>query len=93
MLEQYGSPDENPSFWAVISASTYVGDLSGPIQLHHGTEDQSVPLDYSLMLEQQIVAAGKPVELYTYEGDDHNIAKNWGMAMTRSVEFMDRHVK
>ena len=93
MLEQYGSPDENPSFWAAISASTYVGDLSGPIQLHHGTEDQSVPLEYSLMLEQQIVAAGKPVELYTYEGDDHNIAKNWGTAMNRSVEFMDRHVK
>ena len=93
MLAQYGSPDENPSFWAAVSTSAYVGYLSGPIQLHHGTADQSVPLEYSLMLEQQIVAAGKPVELYTYQGDDHNIAKNWGTAMNRSVEFMDRHVK
>jgi dipeptidyl aminopeptidase/acylaminoacyl peptidase len=93
LLKQYGTPDENPSFWAAISAVTYVGDLSGPLQLHHGTADQTVPLEYSLMLEEQISAAGKPVELYTYEGDDHNIAKNWGTAMTRSVEFMDRHVK
>jgi len=33
------------------------------------------------------------VELYAYEGDDHNIAKNWGLAMTRSVTFMDAPVK
>jgi dipeptidyl aminopeptidase/acylaminoacyl peptidase len=93
MLEQYGSPEENPSFWGAISANTYVGDLSGTIQLHHGTADQSVPLEYSLLLEEQITAVGKPVELYTYEGDDHNIARNWGTAMGRSVEFMDRYVK
>jgi len=28
-----------------------------------------------------------------YEGDDHNISRNWGMAMTRSVAFLDRHLK
>jgi len=93
LVERYGSPAENPAFWAAISANTYVADLSGPVQLHHGTEDKSVPLEYSLKLEQQIAAAGKEVELYTYPGDDHNIAQNWGTAMSRSVAFMDEHVK
>ncbi|MBC7234226.1 MAG: dienelactone hydrolase family protein [Chloroflexi bacterium] len=86
-LRQLGG---EPHFWAAISANTYVGDLSGPIQLHHGTADHSVPLEYSLELEKQIRATGKSVELYVYEGDDHNIAKNWGLAMNRSVQFMDK---
>lgn len=72
---------------------TYVRDLSGPIQWHHGTADRSVPLEYSLSLEQQIVAAGKPVDLYTYAGDGHNIAKSFGLAMKRSVASMDKYVK
>jgi dipeptidyl aminopeptidase/acylaminoacyl peptidase len=93
MLTRYGTAAENPNFWAVISANSYVAELSGPVQIHHGTADQSVPLEYSLMLERQIVAAGRLVELYLYEGDDHNIAQNWGTAMTRSVVFMDRWVK
>ena len=92
-LDRYGTPEENPAFWAAISPNAYVGDLSGPIQLHHGTADEKVPLEYSLLLEEQIRAAGRPVELFVYEGDDHNIASNWGIAMTRSVRFMDEHIK
>ena len=33
-IEQYGTPEENPQFWASVSANTYLGDLSGPLQLH-----------------------------------------------------------
>lgn len=91
--DRYGTPEENPAFWAAISANAHVGDLSGPVQIHHGTVDDNVPLEYSLLLADEIKAAGGEVELYTYEGDDHNIARNWGTAMTRSVAFMDRWVK
>ena len=35
----YGSPEENPAFWASISANSFLADLSGPVQLHHGTAD------------------------------------------------------
>ena len=91
-LEKYGGLEENASFWTAISANSYLAEISGPVALHHGTADASVPLEYSLVLAEQIEAAGKPVELYTYEGDDHNIAGTWGLAMTRSVDFMDEHV-
>jgi hypothetical protein len=33
------------------------------------------------------------VELYTYEGDDHNISNSFSIAMTRSIEFFDRYLK
>ena len=37
--------------------------------------------------------AGKSVELYTYPGDDHNMASNFGIAAQRSIEFFDIYLK
>jgi dipeptidyl aminopeptidase/acylaminoacyl peptidase len=93
MLEMYGSPEENPEFYAAISPDTYLSDLSGPVQLHHGTADTSVPVEYSETLQTQIQAVGKPVELFTYQGDNHNISVNFGKAMARSLQFFDTYVK
>jgi dipeptidyl aminopeptidase/acylaminoacyl peptidase len=93
MLETYGSPEENPAFYASISPNTYLADLSGPIQLHHGTADTSVPVEYSEQLETQVQAAGKTVELFVYQRDNHNISANFGKAMARSVRFFDTYVK
>jgi fermentation-respiration switch protein FrsA (DUF1100 family) len=93
LLETYGSPEENPEFWAAISPNSYLKDLSGPVQLHHGTADTSVPVEFSETLQTQIQAVGKPVELYLYEGDNHNISVNFGTAMQRSIQFFDTYVK
>ena len=93
LIETYGSPEENPEFWAAISPNTYLSDLSGPIQLHHGTADASVPVEFSETLQTQIQAVGKPVELYLYENDNHNISVNFSTAMARSIQFFDTYVK
>lgn len=93
LIEKYGSPEKNPEFWNSISANSYLADISGPIQLHHGTADTSVPVEFSEKLDEQLKKANKPVESYIYEGDDHNIANNLGIALQRSVEFFDKHLK
>ncbi len=93
LVERYGAPAENPEFWASISANSFVADLSGPIQLHHGTADTSVPIAFSQLLFDEITAAGGEVEYYTYAGDDHNLAGQFSLAMQRSVAFFDAHVK
>lgn len=93
LTDKYGSPEENPSFWNSISANSYLSEISGLLQLHHGTADSSVPIEFSEKLYQQLKAAGKEGELYTYQGDDHNISANFGVAMQRSVEFFDRYLK
>lgn len=92
-LQRYGSPQQNPQFWDSISANAFLADLSGPVQLHHGTADEEVPLAFSEKLAQQIQAAGGQVELYTYPGDDHNISRSFNRAMQRTVEFFDRYLK
>ena len=37
--ELYGTPEQNPAFWDSISATSFVRDLSGPLQLHHDLAD------------------------------------------------------
>ena len=93
MLDIYGSPEENPAFYASISPNAYLADLSGPIQLHHGTADTSVPVAYSETLYAQIQAVGRPVELFVYKNDNHNISANFSTAMARSIQFFDTYVK
>jgi fermentation-respiration switch protein FrsA (DUF1100 family) len=92
-LETYGSPESNPVFWDSISPNAYLVDVSGPIQLHHGTADTSVPPEFSQTLYQELQDAGKPAELYTYKGDNHNLSQSFATAMKRSVEFFDEYVK
>lgn len=93
LIDAHGMPAENPDFWTSISANSYVADLSGPIQLHHGTADASVPVALSDLLHEEIVQAGGDVEYYVYEGDDHNLSGYFSLAMQRSLDFFDRHVK
>jgi dipeptidyl aminopeptidase/acylaminoacyl peptidase len=92
-IRQFGTPDENPEFWNSISSNTFLHHLSGPLQLHHGTADTSVPLAASETLYQQMLAAGQPVEFYTYEGDNHNLSGFFSTAMLRTVAFFDQHLK
>lgn len=93
LVEQYGEPSENPGFWDALSANAYVADLSGPVQLHHGTADAEVPAYFSENYFSDVIAAGKVAEYYVYEGDDHNISAGFETAMRRSLEFLDAHVK
>ena len=92
-VETNGTPSENPTFWNRLSANSYLQDLTGPVQIHHGTGDSTVPYDYSVTLDEQIRAVGGNVELYLYPGDDHNIASNRDNALTLSVAFFHQYVR
>jgi len=93
MIGSYGSPQTNPDLWNGISANSYLADLSGPVQIHTGTGDATVPYGMSVRLDQQIRAAGGTSELFLWEGDDHNIATHRDDALLLSVAFMHVHVR
>jgi dipeptidyl aminopeptidase/acylaminoacyl peptidase len=61
--------------------------------LHHSVTDETVPVASSQTLYAEMQAAGKPAELFTYPGDNHDIAANFGIAMQRTVAFFDKYVK
>jgi uncharacterized protein len=85
--------DENRAFWDAIDPFAYLEEISGPVQIHHGTADDSVPVEYSEILHVSLEEAGQRSELYLYPGDNHNISRNFGIAAQRSVAFFDRYLK
>lgn len=91
--KQYGQPSDTNEFWKAISATTYLSDITSPIQLHHGLADETVPPALSQILNDKLKKLGKPVELYEYEGNDHNISQSFGLAMQRTIQFFDTHLK
>jgi dipeptidyl aminopeptidase/acylaminoacyl peptidase len=93
LSETFGTPEQNPEFWNSLSAHAYLDDISGPIQLQHGTGDTSVPVEFSQNLEKLMKDEGKDVELYIYPGDDHNLSRNFSVAMQRSLTFFNTYVK
>jgi dipeptidyl aminopeptidase/acylaminoacyl peptidase len=93
LQDTYGSPETNPDFWNSISANSFVSDISGPVQLHHARGDESVPWEFSQSLADDLATANRSHELYLYEGDNHNISANFGLAMRRSLAFFDTYLK
>jgi dipeptidyl aminopeptidase/acylaminoacyl peptidase len=92
-ISEYGTPQENPDFWNAISANSYLADISGPLQLHHGTGDTEVPLEFSQTLYEELTQAGKTAEFYTYKDDNHNLSNYFSQAMTRTIEFFNKYLK
>jgi uncharacterized protein len=92
-VARYGIPAENPRFWDAISATSFLKDLSGPLQLHHGTADAVVPVAYSEELAAAIQRAGGKAGLYTYPGEDHNLVSSFTSAMTRTLQFFNQTLK
>ncbi len=93
LFDTYGDFDENPEFWAAVSPNSYLDEISGPVQLHHGTGDTVVPIILSDLLAAELDAAGVENEYYVLQGDDHNISQFFTLSMQRSLAFFDEHVK
>lgn len=92
-IEQYGTPEQNPVFWDSVSATSYLAELSGPLELHHGTADEDVPVEFSIRLAELGRQYGQIVNLYTYDGDNHNISKYFSQAMRQTIAFYDIYLK
>ena len=93
LTDKYGDFTANPEFWESISPIFHVSEISGPLQIHHGTNDGEVPILFSERLRDAMVEADKEVEYFAYTGDDHNLSRNLSAALNRSVEFFDKYLK
>jgi dipeptidyl aminopeptidase/acylaminoacyl peptidase len=92
--ERWGHPDEAPDLYRRMSSRAYLADVAGPVQIHHGTSDASVPYQHGLTLDRALTAAGKPHEFFTYPGAPHNWSGAiWETAFGRSLAWLDAQVK
>lgn len=87
VADTYGLPEDNPRFWSTVSARTYLDRVDVPVQIHHGTADQTCPLKWSKATAGALRGAGKEVRLFTYPGEPHRFDDDWPLLMRRTVDF------
>lgn len=92
LVLENGLPSTNEAFWNKLEPYNFLGDISGAVQLQHGTADASVPVELSLRLKEELERAGQAVEYYEYEGDNHNLSKNFSPAWQRTIEFFKKNL-
>jgi len=94
LIDQYGTPETNPSFWKAIDPLSYISDITTPIQLHTGELDEEVPAEFSAAFYEKLILAKKSAEYYIYPFGNHDISSpNFETAMERSIKFFDTYLK
>jgi dipeptidyl aminopeptidase/acylaminoacyl peptidase len=92
IIRAYGSPEDNPEFWANASAVNYFDRVTEPIIIHHGTRDESCPIVWSRTTLAALQEQGKDARMYTYRGEQHAFGPQWPTSMRRTVAFFKRNL-
>jgi dipeptidyl aminopeptidase/acylaminoacyl peptidase len=89
---RWGSPEENPSFWAGVSPDSHFDRITEPVLMHHGRQDNTCPPRWATHTKRAMERAGVDVALRWYEGEGHTFGPAFDSAMARSVRFLERHL-
>ncbi|MCU0641339.1 MAG: alpha/beta fold hydrolase [Candidatus Margulisbacteria bacterium] len=87
LLAKYGSPEPTAAFWHNMSAINYLDRVAVPVQLHHGTRDESCYIEWSDRLAAALKAKGKNVAYYRYPGERHEFGPQWTQFMARTAKY------
>lgn len=73
--------------YASLTPNNYLESIDVPILVHHGTDDESVPFEWSIPFRKKLDNAGVDYTFYEYPGENHNISKSFYKVMDRDMEF------
>jgi dipeptidyl aminopeptidase/acylaminoacyl peptidase len=92
-FREFGTPRQQPRFYRDLSARSHFDRISAPVLLHHGTADDTCPLDWSRDTQRLLRAAGVTSRLDLYDGEQHAFGPQWPESMRRTVVFLRRHLR
>jgi len=92
IIARYGSPERTPAFWRNVSPVSFFDRVSEPLLIHHGTADESCPIQWSRKTLAALHRLGKDASLLTYQGEPHAFGAAWPTSMRRTVAFLDKHL-
>ena len=84
LRKTYGA--EGSRVYNRISPLTYFEDVAAPVQLHHGSADDDVPLVFSERMFNSLRSNGKKVEFFVYPGEGHEFGDTWSLAAERALQ-------
>lgn len=70
-----------------FSPSRYYDRIKAPIQVHQGTVDDAVPLEWTNEFVQKLDELEIENKYFVYPGADHNLSGGWNEAVVRSIDF------
>lgn len=92
-VSEHGTPENNPGFWNTIDPLYFVSDINIPVQIDVGTNDQTVPPNFSSSLKDALKKFGKTVDYNEYQGADHNLYPDTSSALQHALIFLNSYLK
>jgi hypothetical protein len=98
LIKAYYEASTDPAVLRLISPIYHLDLITAPIQINYGANDGKTPAgtppEWSKKLYDAFKAAGKPAQIFEYEGEFHSFnGDNWIAFMERSAHFFDQYVK
>lgn len=98
LIKAYYQASTDPTQLRLTSPFYHLDMVSVPVEINYGTNDgktlAGTPPDWSKKLFDAFQAAGKPAEIFGYDGEFHSFnGDNWIAFMERSAHFFDEYVK
>ena len=88
------TPQQNPEGYDKANLLNYVNNLNGHLLLIHGTSDDVVLWQHSLMYLKACVDKGKQVDYFVYPGHQHNVTGNDRVhLMNKVTRYFDDFLK
>lgn len=74
------------------SIHKYYDWIQGPLQIHQGTADDAIPLEWTNDLVKTLKDKDKEIIYYTYPGTDHDMRPAWNTVVQRDLAFFRKYL-
>lgn len=75
------------------SIDNYFDLIKASIELHQGTFDDAVPVEWSDELSSILENNGVEIDYFKYQGADHNLQPSWNTVVLRNLSFFEDNLK
>ncbi len=73
------------------SLANFVEKINAPIQIHQGTNDDAIPMEWTYRFINKLKSLDKEYEYHEYPGANHNLVPAWNTAINRDLEFFNSY--
>lgn len=74
------------------SIDEYLENIKAPLQIHQGTADDAVPVEWSNEFVEILEELEIDVTYYQYPGANHNLVPSWDTVIARDLNFFKKQI-
>lgn len=71
----------------------YLDRIKAPVQLHQGTDDDAIPVDWSNEFVEKLEELEIDIAYHIYPGADHNLNPSWDTVVNRDLSFFQSYMQ